>query len=184
MMEEIIFERLAGNNLQLPIFATAGSACFDLSACLTRKLFLIKNSSKMPFVFDISKEHQRNYDVDNIECINPDIDPTLIIDVNETILIPTGFKTSFNDWRVLKLFMRSSMAINGLILANSVGIIDSDYRGEVFMAVKNISNFSRQLRHGDRIVQALYEEVYRPKLIEGNVQDTIRGAGGFGSTGR
>jgi dUTP pyrophosphatase len=75
------------------------------------------------------------------------------------------------------------MGIKGLMLANSVGIVDADYRGELLACVYNRTDSVIQLSHGQRIVQGIILP-YSPAIItEKKVNDTIRADGGFGSTG-
>jgi dUTP pyrophosphatase len=105
----------------------------------------------------------------------------LRINPDETILIPTGFKTSFVN-AVLKVYVRSSISLDGLQLANSVGIIDSDYRGELFLAVKNTTNKVKTIADNQRIAQGILEPLHQCGIEEGTVDITDRGAGGFGST--
>jgi dUTP pyrophosphatase len=183
-VEELTFERLLHNDLDLPAYQTEGAAGFDFRACLYRTIYRVRGIKKEPFVYDIKENHYRKFDNIDENIIDKDIKPSVLILPDETLLLPTGFKVSFCKWRVLKLFIRSSLSIQGLVLANSVGIIDSDYRGEVMMAIKNVSNVTHTINHGDRVVQSILEELIRPKLVEGTTEQTDRGQGGFGSTGR
>jgi dUTP pyrophosphatase len=185
-MHKIVFERLLGNDLPLPKYQTNGSACFDISACLSRQLSeCLHNGRKKQFIYNIWAANLRKYveDPKEIIFVEPDM-ARLYLQPNETILIPTGFKVSFNPDLVLKLYIRSSIGINGLSLANQVGIIDSDYRGEVFLAIKNNSEIAQTINHGDRIAQAMLECIVKPEIIDDVVDETARNDGGFGSTGR
>ena len=179
---DVIFERLEGNNLPIPTYQTPGSACIDLMACLTRPMFLCSPSGhKQLFTFD--------FKADMFRCIDSSIvsneeSARVFINAGETVLIPTGFKISFPSNMVMKIFIRSSQGLKGLMLANSVGIIDSDYRGEIMIALHNYSGgFTKNIFHGERIAQASFELIERPSIVEGIVDMTERGAGGFGSTG-
>lgn len=182
---KITFERLQNNNLALPAYATIGSAAFDLSACLTRKcknIIVDKNHTKAtlneftvlgPFrKYDGSPGHEKLYQTTPQE---------LFIQSGETIMIPTGFKASFIN-AVLKLYVRSSLGICNLTLANNTGIIDSDYRGEIFVVLHNESATTKLIRHGDRIAQGILMPLEQAIIEEGTVDATQRGAGGFGST--
>lgn len=184
-MSKLLLERLDGNNLPLPSFGTIGSAAFDFSACLTRPFYIINHAGKRDgFIFDIRIDgYRRGIDRTNITA-NLEDDPRLYINHDETILIPSGFKAQFDANFALKLYVRSSAGIRGLVLANQVGIIDSDYRGEIMMAIRNVSGKVILIGHGERLVQAMLEEVTRPEMVEGTVDITERASGGFGSTGR
>ena len=81
---------------------------------------------------------------------------------------------------------RSGLALNhGITCLNTPGTIDSDYRGEVKVILANLSDEYFEVKRGDRIAQLVPAQVQRAQLIEvDTLDDTARGAGGFGSTGR
>ena len=83
------------------------------------------------------------------------------------------------------LYARSGLACKqGLRPANCVGVIDSDYRGELIVALYNDANEERTVSHGDRIAQLVIAPYLRPTFVETDeLDDTERGAGGFGHTG-
>ena len=73
----------------------------------------------------------------------------------------------------------------GVAPANKVGVIDSDYRGEIMVALYNHSNESLEISHGDRIAQLVLTPYITASFIETDIlEDSKRGEGGFGSTGR
>ena len=80
---------------------------------------------------------------------------------------------------------RSGLAIKkGICLSNSIGVIDSDYRGEICVGLFNTSKEPFTVCRGDRIAQMMFMPVYQAKLLEvASLDETARGAGGFGSTG-
>ena len=84
------------------------------------------------------------------------------------------------------VFVRSGMGFkHGIGLSNGVGVIDSDYRGEISVGLVNLSGEDYTIRPGDRIAQLMVVPVVRPDLVRVDALDeTERGAGGFGSTGR
>ena len=84
------------------------------------------------------------------------------------------------------VFVRSGMGFrNGIGLSNGVGVIDSDYRGEISVGLVNLSGEDYTIRPGDRIAQLMVVPVVRPVLVQAEeLDETDRGAGGFGSTGR
>lgn len=179
---KIVFERLPKNANPLPGYATSGSAAFDLSSCLKRSCKQMLTGRGIIHFRCTTDGGRRDSDEDgNLREIgNCDI-PILRINPDETILIPTGFKTSFVN-AVLKVYVRSSISLDGLQLANSVGIIDSDYRGELFLAVKNTTNKVKTIADNQRIAQGILEPLHQCGIEEGTVDITDRGAGGFGST--
>lgn len=110
----------------------------------------------------------------------------IIIKSGETKFIPLGFKTAFSSDYVGLIYARSGMACkHGIAPANKVGVIDSDYRGEWMVALHNHSNEPFVVNHGDKIAQVLFQQVADPIFhIVDKVDETTRGEGGFGSTGK
>lgn len=101
-------------------------------------------------------------------------------------LIPTGIAIQIPEGYGGFIFPRSGLAFKkGISMCNSVGVIDSDYTGEIKVAVHNISEESYTINPGDRIAQLVFLPVARAQWEETDELDqTERGAGGFGSTGR
>ena len=97
----------------------------------------------------------------------------------------TGLAFEVPDGYVLKVYSRSGHGFNhGLRLSNIVGIIDSDYRGEVIICITNDSGFHFEFEAGDRIAQGMIDLAPQVELAEADsLSETARGAGGFGSTG-
>ncbi|MBI1417742.1 MAG: dUTP diphosphatase [Limimaricola sp.] len=100
-------------------------------------------------------------------------------------LVPTGLRMAIPDGFEVQVRPRSGLALkHGLTLPNSPGTIDSDYRGEVGVIVMNAGDAPVTIRHGDRIAQAVVAPVVQAAWAEvGALDETERGAGGFGSTG-
>ena len=86
---------------------------------------------------------------------------------------------------MLLIYARSSTATKkGLAPANCVGVVDSDYRGEIIVALHNHSSGDRVIEPGERIAQLVVTPVLLPEaVLADELPDTLRGAGGFGSTG-
>ena len=83
------------------------------------------------------------------------------------------------------LVPRSSISKTPLRMANSIGIIDAGYRGEIMAAVDNISDEDYMISPGDRLFQLVHPTLYPIHAsVESNLSDTERGEGGFGSTGK
>ncbi len=101
-------------------------------------------------------------------------------------IVPTGLAVAIPAGHVGLLAVRSSMGIKrGVTLANGIGVIDSDYRGEVGVGLMNTGSESYTVLPGDRIAQLMVLPVVQPalELVE-ELPETERGSGGFGSTGR
>ncbi|MBQ3865869.1 MAG: dUTP diphosphatase [Clostridia bacterium] len=109
----------------------------------------------------------------------------LILKPGETALIPTGLIVALPEGTVGLVYARSGLALReGLAPANKVGVIDCDYRGEVMVALYNHSAEPRTVSPGERIAQLVITPYLAGAFEEGDVDDTARGAGGFGSTGK
>ena len=109
-----------------------------------------------------------------------------IIAPNQTVLIGTGLAVEIPDGYVGLVYARSGLATkSGLAPANKVGVIDSDYRGEIKIALHNHSTEVRTVGVGERIAQMVIAPYLRVEYEEvEDLTDTTRGAGGFGSTGK
>jgi dUTP pyrophosphatase len=114
------------------------------------------------------------------------LDEPITIQPNQTAKVPTGIAAELvcTANYVLLTYARSSLATkHGLAPANCVGVIDSDYRGEIFIPLHNSSERPYTVTDGERIAQMVVTPVEFPEIEESDVlSDTARGAGGFGST--
>ena len=113
------------------------------------------------------------------------IDNTELIKPGETKFIKTGIAIEIPNSLVGLIFARSGLSCKqGLAPANKVGVIDSDYRGEIIVALYNQSQEIREIADGDRIAQIAFIPYIKGCFNEVNeLNDTHRGDGGFGSTG-
>ena len=104
----------------------------------------------------------------------------------ERALIPTGIKIELEHGYEAQIRPRSGMSIkHGITLINCVGTIDEDYRGEVCIAVVNLSNETYSIQPDERIAQMIIARVEQAKIeVVTELSETERGAGGFGSTGK
>lgn len=103
----------------------------------------------------------------------------------QTLMIPTGLSMEIEEGFAGFIYARSGLASKrGLAPANKVGVVDSDYRGQVMVALHNHSQAPQIVEPGERIAQMVFAPVYQAQfcLVE-SLQDTERGEGGFGSTG-
>ncbi|WP_172330671.1 dUTP diphosphatase [Mangrovicoccus sp. HB161399] len=103
----------------------------------------------------------------------------------EVALIPTGFVVELPSGTEMQIRPRSGLATrHSVLIPNSPGTLDEDYRGEAKVALLNAGRAAFTVSHGDRIAQAVIADVRRPEIVEvDSVSGTERGAGGFGSTG-
>lgn len=109
----------------------------------------------------------------------------VIIAPETTKFIKTGIAIEIPEGLVGLIYARSGMACKkGLAPANKVGVIDSDYRGEIMVALYNHSDSSVTVASGDRIAQLVLTPYIKADFEEADeLDDTVRGDGGFGSTG-
>lgn len=117
-------------------------------------------------------------------CAAPDAD--VVVKRGEIALIPTGLKLSIPAGYEGQVRPRSGLALkNGIALLNAPGTIDSDYRGELKIILANFGKEDFRIRRGDRIAQLIISPVVQAEWVEvDSLDDTPRGTGGFGHTGR
>ena len=156
-------------NARFPEYATKRSAGAD---------FFAVEDVEVPSIFRQLITGLRNY----FEGLNPDVP------IVKPVLIHTGIKACMGEDEVLELYNRSSNPKKtGLILANGVGVVDSDYYsnkdndGEIMFAFYNFFPFTIKIKAGDRIGQGVFKKFLRP--TSGYTQSDKEREGGFGSTG-
>lgn len=101
--------------------------------------------------------------------------------------VKTGIAIALNDAdSAAFIYARSGVASKFMVApANCVGVVDSDYRGEILVPLLNSSDTPFEIKKGDRIAQLVIAPIYRPNFVEcDSLDETARGVGGFGSTGR
>ncbi len=115
-------------------------------------------------------------------AVNDDV----IIKPGEIVLIPTNLSVEIPLGYEIQVRPRSGLAIkNGIGILNSPGTIDADYRGEIKIIMFNFGKENFVVSRGDRIAQIILSRVYIAKLIQTeNLNDSQRGEGGFGHTGK
>ena len=101
-------------------------------------------------------------------------------------MIPTGIACEFPEGYFGMMFPRSSVGVKRqMALANTAGIIDNDYTGEIIMAFTNNSYETQIINHGERLAQMILLPYVTYNIVETDtLSETDRGSGGFGSTGR
>ncbi len=113
------------------------------------------------------------------------IDKKETIMPHETKLIKTGVAMAIPKGLMGLLFARSGLAAKrGLAPANKVGVVDSDYRGEILVALHNHTDIEQSIEPGERIAQMVFVPYVKGLFnVVDNLDETVRGKGGFGSTG-
>jgi len=108
------------------------------------------------------------------------------IEPGKTVLVHTGIAMAIPDGYVGLIYARSGLACKrGLAPANKVGVIDSDYRGEIMVALHNHGDVAQMVENGERIAQIVFTPYAAADFeVAEELDDTVRGEGGFGSTGK
>lgn len=114
------------------------------------------------------------------------LEHSVTIAPGETVFVPTGIALEVPRGCAGLIYARSGMACKrGLAPANKVGVVDSDYRGEIMVALHNHGGASQTIEHGERIAQFVITPVLTPAyVVTEELTDTVRNTGGFGSTGK
>lgn len=109
----------------------------------------------------------------------------MTIKPGERVLVPTGLSMEIPAGYEVQVRPRSGLSLKtGLLVVNSPGTIDADYRGEVKIILGNLGNKDEIINHGDRVAQLVLAPVTQANFeVHDELTDTQRGAGGFGSTG-
>lgn len=109
-----------------------------------------------------------------------------VLEAGQIRLLPTGFAMALPRGYEAQIRPRSGLAVKyGIGMINAPGTIDSDYRGEVMIALINLGRSAYTVRRGDRIAQMIIQHVYQARLeVVEHLDPTARSTGGFGHTGR
>ena len=141
------------------------------------KIKLLREGAKVPMR---ATEGAAGYDL--CACIENDV----ILKPHEIKIIPTGISVMAEKNTAVMIYARSGLSTkHGISLANGVGVVDSDYRGEVGVALINNGTEDFKIENGMRIAQMVITPVLTADLIvSDSLSETERGEGGFGSTGK
>jgi dUTP pyrophosphatase len=132
----------------------------------------------------IKRQGRQLVDQDEYGTVDQDY---VILAPNVVEAIPLGFRMALPPNLEAQVRSRSGLARQGVIVPNSPGTIDPDYRGEMVVLLLNLSQRPITINHGDRIAQMVFKEIVHPDeiiLTGGDLPSTARGEGGFGSTGK
>lgn len=157
-MEKVQVKVINKSSNPLPVYETARSAGMDVKA-----------------------------DLSNMECESDSKGKYYQLLPGQRVMIKTGIYVAIPEGYEIQVRPRSGLAIkNGIMVVNSPGTIDSDYRGECNVLLLNTDQHSSfVIRQGDRIAQFLLKRVEQLEWYEvAELNETLRGAGGFGSTGK
>ena len=116
------------------------------------------------------------------------IDSAIVLEPDQTKLIPTGIAIHINDTSMAATILpRSGLGHkHGIVLGNTVGLVDSDYQGQLFISCWNRSQSSFEIRPGDRIAQLMFLPIVQAEfdIVSDFTDNSSRGEGGFGHTGK
>lgn len=116
------------------------------------------------------------------------LDEAVAVAPGETVTIPSGIAISIHDPNLVAILApRSGLGIkHGIVLANTIGVIDSDYQGEIKIGIRNQGSEPYSIQPGERVCQMLFMPVVQASLrvVEEFSEESARGTGGFGHTGK
>jgi len=140
------------------------------------KLKKVRKDAKIPKYMT-----QKSAGLDIFACISSNI----TLKPGQRTLIPTGIAISLPDGYEAQIRPRSGLALNyGIIPLNTPGTIDADYRGEIKIILANLGENEFTIKNGDRIAQMVINKIEKVEFVEvEELDNSLRGEGGFGSTG-
>ena len=142
------------------------------------------------YIFNKSQNPDPEYKTEGASGFDIASNEDIVIQPRETVLVETGLAFVLMSGYEAQIRLRSSWGMKGLIIPNAPGTIDEDYRGEIKVMLHNLTPLPININKGDRVAQAICARSLRPKI---HIMDsdewsspfnkTLRGEGGFGSTG-
>ncbi|RKW38772.1 MAG: dUTP diphosphatase [Lautropia sp.] len=141
---------------------------------------------RTPVVINTEEEKTPRYASHGAACFDIETNESGQVPAHGSHTFGTGIHVQLHPGQALLVYSRSGMAFkHGVRLVNSVGVIDSDYRGEIQVGLRNDTDTPYSVKKGDRVAQGLIMPVRRVEWVKLKELDpTARGHGGFGSTGR
>lgn len=118
--------------------------------------------------------------------IRANLNTPIVIEPFNRVLVPTGLFVEIPQGFEAQIRPRSGLAIKqGITCLNTPGTIDADYRGEIQIILINLSKETATIHHGDRIAQMVFAKIEQVQFVQvPTINETLRGQGGFGSTGK
>ena len=118
--------------------------------------------------------------------IRANLNTPIVIEPFNRVLVPTGLFVEIPQGFEAQIRPRSGLAIKqGITCLNTPGTIDADYRGEIQVILINLSKETATINHGDRIAQMVFAKIEQVQFVKvPTINETLRGQGGFGSTGK
>lgn len=169
---------------KMEVMAVPKTTAYTISAADLRQASIIR----APIRIKRLSENAKIPTLGSIESAGADLYAAedVTIPAHATMKVSTGIAIQPPASMFVAIFARSGLATKeGLRPSNCVGVVDSDYRGAVIVALHNDSEFTRFVHVGDRIAQMVCLPYYRPEFTEvEELEETDRGEGGFGSTGK
>lgn len=146
--------------------------------------FLKRYTKHAPTIKAISPYFTPKYETPGSACFDIAIADSFTLQPRELYNFPTGLHVELPKGYCLLVFARSSLGQRKCIIPNSVGVIDSDYRGEIFIPIMNLSDEPVHFQEGRRYAQGMIVRAEQAgiELVDA-LSETQRGSGGFGSTG-
>ena len=124
------------------------------------------------------------YAHDDDTCMDLYAREEVLLRPGEVVLVPVGFKVAVPSGHGMFIYSRSGLARNRIVVNNAPGVVDPGYRGEVRVQLRNNGSDIWCVEDGARIAQAAIQETPHVTIVEGTLDATERGEGGFGSTGQ
>ena len=143
------------------------------------------------YIFNKSQNPDPEYQTTKASGFDIASNEDVVIQPGETKLIGTGLHFVLQPYHEAQIRLRSSWGLKGLLMPNAPGTIDEDYRGEIKVMLHNLTSFAIKINAGERIAQVVCTKSLRPKIhimdsneYNSSANTTLRGEGGFGSTGK
>lgn len=168
-MAETKVKIILEDGVGLPMYATPGSAGFDIKVNKVLKLY--KGNKEVDLNAELKNSIERGY---------------IFLRPYERVLLGTGMRIQLPIGKELQIRSRSGTALKrGLVVTNSPGTIDSDYRGEIGIIISNTTQFLAKIDLGEAIAQGVISNYDTAYFVEvEDLSETSRGEGGFGSTNK
>ena len=203
-MKKIQVKVVREEGVQLPKYETEGSAGMDVRANIKEAITLkslervmiptgLKVAIPEGYEIQVKVVREEGVQLPKYETegsagmdVRANIKEAITLKSLERVMIPTGLKVAIPEGYEIQVRPRSGLAIkHGITMLNTPGTVDSDYRGELKVIVVNLSNEAYTIEPNERIGQFVLNKVEQIEFVEvEELDDTSRGEGGFGHTGK